>query len=109
MHTQRSYLYLINSGRKPISTTGGVHHRPHDAAAEGAKISSSGAGKLNEQNRLYVVAAFSGGALVFISIFIVACLLSLKPKPRRPDPIALSKNTTVTSPSQSDIGKHTFH
>ena len=97
-------------GRKPISTTRGVQHRPRDAAAEEAKVSTGGIGQLREQNRLYVVAAFTGGSFVFVSIFIVACFLSFRQKRRAQEPIPLNhkKPSTPSSPqiSCSTTGNH---
>ena len=93
-------LYL---GRKPISTTRGVQHRPRDAAAEEAKISTGGIGQLKEQNRLYIVAAFIGGSFVFVSIFFVACFLSFRQRRRSQEPIQLNhnKSSTPSSPQMS--------
>ena len=96
-------MMLSTSGRKPISTTRGVQHRPRDAAAEEAKISTGGIGQLRSQNSLYVVAAFTGGSFVFVSIFIVACFLSFRQKRRVQDPIQLNQNKTsnLSSPQVS--------
>lgn len=76
-----------------------MQHRPRDAVAEGAKISTGGLGELREQNRFYVVAAFSGGAFVFVSIFIAACLLSFHRNRRIRNPIPLQHSTSGTSPT----------
>ena len=89
------------AGRKPISTTRGVQHRPRDAAAEEAKISTGEIGELREQNRLYIVGAFTGGAFVFVSIFVVACLLSFRRKRRIQEPTPLHHGAAITSPTTS--------
>ena len=100
-------------GKKPISTTRGVQHRPRDAAAEEAKISTGGISQLRSQNSLYVVAAFTGGSVVFVSIFIVACFLSFRQKRRVQDPIQLAHNkqSNLSSPqmSCSITGNLRFH
>ena len=100
-------------GKKPISTTRGVQHRPRDAAAEEAKISTGGISQLRSQNSLYVVAAFTGGSFVFVSIFIVACFLSFRQKRRVQDPIQLAHNkqSNLSSPqmSCSITGNLRFH
>ena len=105
-------IILLILGRKPISTTRGVQHRPRDAAAEEAKISTGGIGELREQNSLYVVAAFAGGSFVFVSIFVVVCFLSFRQKQRVQAPIQLNQNqsSNLSSPqiSNSMTGKSDF-
>ena len=93
-------------GRRPISTTSGVQHRPRDATAKGAKAAAGVVVKPKEPSALYMVAAIFGGAFVFVSIFIVACFLSIRQKRRIQEPIPLQQNESSLSPSHSHSGKY---